>query len=599
MFQTQIRILLLLWAGYGATAQSVRHISPECCLGVYQVRYAVHTVTDLSGITNNRGGTPKQITDVQMQCVVTFIPGNRTEAIVELDSIRLSYVVNDVPQTFLAQRVTEELRHSATVVYDSLGAVQGIKVHRDVSAEASSLLSSAVTQLQFTKEQSNEVHESVEHDRTGIYNVHSTVAFSAAPQHRVVKTKNGYQQHVATQFRYSASPVQHSALRGYQESLFWELTPQLVSCSGRDTQTVTLGDAIVAQSVITYSFSNRNEEKSIHPKTTLVADSTVLLSIPEQFSRSDIQRAGMQSVWGGSAVKGILDSLDVLTQKDSALMEVVPRKLSAATGLFPEVGDSLLKRVQTYAQDDFRQRIIADCLSRDGSVANQQRFLQLIALYQTNNAVLPFLVSCFGNIQQPTLQTQQALTMLAFAHEDSFVRSTAQLATGALAYNISAYNIPEADSLLREVLLHANQLRPKQIINIAGNSGLVSALGIIKTILDTSQAELHYRALFSLRFIQHADVDSILAAHLARHDTIIQSTVIRTLTFRQPTAEVLQQLVRVVTDSTITATVRKETTALLRKWNGQFTMFRAQLNTILQQQSVPDAARKQIEKLLE
>lgn len=574
MIQHSFIVLLLLHlvrcVGF---SQEVQHISPGCCAGTFSLLYASHTVTDLSGITNTRPvNTPRQITDVQLTAVITFQTISVTTAYVQLDSTTLTYTVNDIPQTYLAKRVTKELQQPVMVQYDSTGHVQSINVHFSVSSEATALIASIVTQLQYTSK--NEQGTYIENDRTGTYSVTYTTSFSAAPQHTITKEKNGYGNTNTAVFRYSTTPTQHAWLSGRQQSIFSELQSKLTACSGTDSQTVYLGDIPVAKSVNVYTFKQCKSTELI-PVQTFLTDSTLVLNIPEGFNRHEIKKAGMSSVMGTSSVIGILDSLDKLTPNDSAMLEILPRKLYAACGLHSEFGDSLLQRVTRYHHNDTRQRIIADCLTREGSEQNQQRFLQQLTLQKSNTSILPFLISCFGNIQQPTLPTQSTLLELAFKHPDSFVRSTAQLAIGAMANLLSATTVTDADSLIQHVLQHASELRPKQLLNILGNSGLHSTFVTIRTIYDTSQAELRSRALYSMRFIQHEQIDSILAGNLTLTDSLMQSTALRTLVFRQPTAKTLRRLVEVVTNTTTKATILKEAAALLRKWNSQFPFVRA------------------------
>lgn len=586
---------IILWVGRMLLpAQERSFVSPACIAGSYELDYNSHTTTDMSGISaNNEASSPRQQTDITLKGSLRILLSSPYKAVCIFDSLRILYTVNDVPQSTLSARVEEELRLPIVALYDSTHALAQILFDSTTSPQSRNLAASLIALPQFTTTQK-------EKDRTGSYTVECTQHLYRSPQRQIVKIKQGYSPQQQKRSLRRITTEQQATLQGRQESLFYELGEYtLRSCWGRDTQQVMLGGIAIARNTCEYSFKSKSA--FINQATPSLSEhllvSPVVMSIPEGEDEARTKRAALESTFGASSLRGILDSLDSFTPGDTSLAALLPRKMCAMLGLIAGSGDSLMQRLSSYTPDDPRISFIADALTRDGSPYHQQLYLRLLNIQRSHSSVMPALIANFIHLQQPEPASERWLYDYAFSDTAAFARSTAQLALGAMAAAISVLDSLRADSLLRRILLHRNEMRPKQLLYILGNSGLPSALAVIEQYLGHSDSELQMLALYSMRFIPSERVDSLLLRSLQKGDTLMQSTALKTLMFRVPLASTIESVCSVCS-SKAPYHLRTEALNTLRRWIQYDRSLLPRLRLLLPLSSVQNDVRDMAQELL-
>jgi hypothetical protein len=220
-------------------------------------------------------------------------------------------------------------------------------------------------------------------------------------------------------------------------------------------------------------------------------------------------------------------------------------KFKALVYLHPDTSARLGMLLTNADANGATMRVLSGALGDVGHPDAQQALVAAIRARPTDGPALTLLLSALGNATTPSVESEAVMRTMAEHSADPEVRMTAELMLGHMARSLAATAPTRTDAIVTALVRALNNAsdedRKGQILSALGNAGSATALPTLKQYLRHASSSLRIAATSALRFVEHHEVDGLLAGLLASDtDGNVRAEAATALGFREPTATVLQ-----------------------------------------------------------
>jgi hypothetical protein len=352
---------------------------------------------------------------------------------------------------------------------------------------------------------------------------------------------------------------------------------RLLSLEGTEGLTTTIAGRIIARTETALKLRLLSEEQV--PE----ADRQVLLA------EAEARGAGRQPLAlaaDGKASERALQRSELGTAGADSLLADLARAERAAKGsvdetalylkfkalvyLEPGVSGRLGRRLLEAPAEGVALRVLSQALASSGEPAAQEALAAVVRARQTDWPVMAELLPALGAARAPNEAIESVLRELARTAGNADVRTTAQLALGALGRNLAATSPARAGAIVRTALADLAAARTpgdrRQALLVLGNTGAPEVLAAARPYLVAPEPEVRSAAVAALRWMPGPEVDALLLRALKEDED--QGTRLEALTaleLRPATSAVVAGL-REAARADRVVTARLAALALLARW---------------------------------
>ena len=215
-------------------------------------------------------------------------------------------------------------------------------------------------------------------------------------------------------------------------------------------------------------------------------------------------------------------------------------KFKALVYLRPETSAPLGRMLTSAGAQSMTMRVLTEALSEVGHEQAQAALLTVVRARANDWPALFLLIPSLGAVESPTPQTEAMLRELAARSDNWDISSTAQLALGNLARNLSATSPERSGKIVDETVATLNAASSdevaRQMLLVLSNTGSQRALPTIKRFLTHTSPALRAVAASALRWIDDPQCDELLLKAATDTDADVRLEAVVALGFREMTA---------------------------------------------------------------
>ncbi|MEM6755089.1 MAG: HEAT repeat domain-containing protein, partial [Cyanobacteria bacterium P01_C01_bin.38] len=189
-------------------------------------------------------------------------------------------------------------------------------------------------------------------------------------------------------------------------------------------------------------------------------------------------------------------------------------KLKALVYLQPETSQTLGKLLVTADAQSLTMQILSGALSAVGNSQAQTALVNTINARSQDWDAMYVLIPSLGSINNPNDEAEDILNKLAFNSQDERIASTAQLALGTVAYNLTQTAPNRTNKIVKQFVQKLSREKSEQQIIqyllVLGNTGSANAFDTIISYRKAPQPKIRSAAISALRLIDGKQVDNVI-----------------------------------------------------------------------------------------
>ena len=321
----------------------------------------------------------------------------------------------------------------------------------------------------------------------------------------------------------------------------------LRSLKGSESKLILMAGKTVARSNSTLSL-NYLDAETIEPSelSTLLEASAergrVAKAMPLSFSESEeaSEAAVQRTELGDATLESLLSDLSRIEQASASASSRTSLylKLKALAYLHPEACVRMGMVLTSARAKSTTMLIISGALGAAGHAEAQAALASAIEDHARDWPTLATLIPELGGVRSPTPRAEEVLLNLAFGSPDFNIASTAQLALGTAARNLSDSSPERFARITRRIIQRIESVPSEnekvQLLSALGNTGAARAIPVINKFARESSPGLRAAALSALRLVNDYQADVLLARALTSDpDAAVRLDAAFTLGFRE------------------------------------------------------------------
>ncbi|WP_265241258.1 hypothetical protein [Muriicola sp. Z0-33] len=217
---------------------------------------------------------------------------------------------------------------------------------------------------------------------------------------------------------------------------------------------------------------------------------------------------------------------DLTKEQEVSLIE----KFRAVFYLYPDTCKQVGGILEREPFNSIISRVLRTALSTAETSEATDAIADIISRNHNNEQLLEELLTELTTTAFPTknaIETVKAIAFKAKEPQDDFIRSTAQLTLGGMAYRIKAIDSVQADELtsflLKEMRTEKDTI---QQLFVLGNTGSPIVYPFIKSLIEHSQTsdQIKIEAIYSLSLIKNSQVSGYLEKLAQNNKATIRET---------------------------------------------------------------------------
>ncbi len=213
-------------------------------------------------------------------------------------------------------------------------------------------------------------------------------------------------------------------------------------------------------------------------------------------------------------------------------------KLKALVYLQPETSQTLGKLLLKADAQSLTMQILSGALSAVGNSQAQTALANTINARSQDWDALYVLIPSLGSVNNPTQEAENILNQLAFNSNDERIASTAQLALGTVAYNLTQTSPNRANKIVKQFVQKLSKTKSeeqtRQYLLVLGNTGSTNAFDTIVSFTKVSAPKIRGAATSALRLIDNKQVDDVITKILTGDaDDSVRLEAATTLGYRE------------------------------------------------------------------
>jgi hypothetical protein len=312
---------------------------------------------------------------------------------------------------------------------------------------------------------------------------------------------------------------------GEREALVDGRRGWVVSLTGTETTATVLQQRTVAHSETTVSLTLLREEAVRQEERASLRDegmgrAAAFVALSEREGEEATETALQRAELGTATADDLLAELARAERAPAGQVDetALYLKFKALVYLQPGVSARLGHRLASAQAGGPTLRVLTQALSAAGRAPAQAALAEVVLQRRDDWPALAEMVPALGLAREPTPGAETALRELAARARNEDVRSTAQLALGLMARNLSSRHPARADGIVRWALAelagarHAGERR--QFLLVLGNTGSALAWPALRGHLSAAEPEVRGAAVAALRGLEGRDVESALCRAL-------------------------------------------------------------------------------------
>ena len=189
-------------------------------------------------------------------------------------------------------------------------------------------------------------------------------------------------------------------------------------------------------------------------------------------------------------------------------------KLKALVYLQPETSETLGKLLVTADAQSLTMQILSGALSAVGNSQAQTALANTIKTRSQDWDALYVLIPSLGSVNNPNNEAEDILNKLAFNSQDKRIASTAQLALGTVAYNLTQTSPNRTNKIVKQFVQKLSREKSEekiiQYLLVLGNTGSANAFDTIVSFTKADSAKIRSAATSALRLIDNKQVDNVI-----------------------------------------------------------------------------------------
>jgi Lipoprotein amino terminal region len=448
-----------------------------------------------------------------------------------------------------AQLVQQELRQEILATIDPQGKILTLRFAPNTSKIAQSFARTVFASVQFVtppKSGSSGSWETQEEDPNGQY-----IAQYTARSGKFQKTKLRYRQ-LEPNF-----PSNHSQITpvitsdGQLTAEFDRGSGRLMTLQGEETQRFEVAKKPVGQATtylqLTYTSQSQLTEtalRTLHDRSIQREAQSPTVSLSETLSAAESDAKIQRQALGESTLETLLAELDAAETAADKTQNLTPLylKFKALVYLQPQTSKALAQRLIDSPADSLSMQMLVGALSAIGHEPAQVALVQIMQDHSQDWETALLIIPSLAAVPAPTPTTVTALNQFAFASSDQRVASTAQLALGAIARNLSVPAPDRANAIVdrfnQNLITAKSNDAIKQNLLVLGNAGSARSLDAITKFVTSPEAAIRAIAVVALRWIADPQVDRLLNQAIKQDsDDNVRAETAVALGFRTMTPE--------------------------------------------------------------
>ena len=195
-------------------------------------------------------------------------------------------------------------------------------------------------------------------------------------------------------------------------------------------------------------------------------------------------------------------------------------KLKALVYLQPETSETLGKLLVTADAQSLTMQILSGALSAVGNSQAQTALANTIKTRSQDWDALYVLIPSLGSVNNPNNEAEDILNKLAFNSQDERIASTAQLALGTVAYNLTQTSPNRTNKIVKQFVQKLSREKSEekiiQYLLVLGNTGSANAFDTIVSFTKADSAKIRSAATSALRLIDNKQVDDVITKILTK-----------------------------------------------------------------------------------
>lgn len=256
----------------------------------------------------------------------------------------------------------------------------------------------------------------------------------------------------------------------------------------------------------------RTEREKLNPSIALSATP----------SEAEIEAKIQRQELGDATLESLLANLKKAETSSDTNQNHTPLylKFKALVYLQPDSSKTLGQLLATAKAQSLTMQILSGALSAVGNPEAQTALANTIKAHSKNWDILYGLIPSLGSVKNPTQQAEDTLSQLAFNSNDQRISSTAQLALGTMAYNLSETSPNRANKIVKKFVQKLSKEKSesqiRQYLLVLGNTASTNAFDTIVSFTKASKPQIRGAATSALRLIDNNQVDGIITKILTQ-----------------------------------------------------------------------------------
>ncbi|MCK0157141.1 hypothetical protein MWU65_08140 [Cellulophaga sp. F20128] len=284
----------------------------------------------------------------------------------------------------------------------------------------------------------------------------------------------------------------------------------------------------VQQSVISDLLGVEKSEKYSH-KT----------SLSEGVSDEDIRKMAYQETLGADSWETLMSQLSALKDLNQGFNQNLDLKFRALFYLQPAYCNTAVSYLNNHLEHTIAFKVLSTALAMTETPSATNAIAMLLEKNKGNEDFLRILIPVLSTTEYPTPMAIKVLKSIAFGPEESqgyFIKSTAQLALGGMAYHLRQSNPLQAKKLTR-YLLEEKKFKNDTIqqLLVLGNTGSPLVFPFITSLVGHAQAseQVKVEAISALKRIKDRQVFAYLKKMSQHNNAAIRQKAVEVFEYQK------------------------------------------------------------------
>ena len=508
---------------------------------VYNVDYQNYSKSDLrvlfQDIKTNDSAAPAGVNafvndfqvSLQGQLIITVLEQTDDKILVSYSLPNTAVKITSSGQEAVeqGQLIQEDLKQEIFAELNPQGKVLSVSFNQNVSDIAQNFARTLLGFSQFVTPSSDRNPsnwETQEDDTNGKY-----IARYESSWGKFEKTKLRYLESVSSQ-KPNASEVKTTINpEGKLTANFNLQDGYLTSLQGTESQQIIISKKDVGQvktdldmtyiSQTVLSPQQLTKLQTAKTQRNKLAQSVALSATPsEAETEAKIQRQEL----GDATLETLLADLKKAEASSDENQNHTPLylKLKALVYLQAETSQTLGKLLATADAQSLTMQILSGALSAVGNSQAQTALADTINARSQDWDAMYVLIPSLGSVNNPTQEAEDILNKLAFNSKDERIASTAQLALGTVAYNLTQTSPTRKNKIVKQFAQKLSKTKSeeqtRQYLLVLGNTGSANAFDTIVSFTKASSVKIRGAATSALRLIDNKQVDNVITTILTK-----------------------------------------------------------------------------------